>query len=270
MSASLDGKIALVTGAGRGIGRSIAVALAESGATVVVMARSRDQVDEVAREITAMGGQAVASVADLQDLSDVEDAVRRAADTVGPVDVLVNNAGNNVKAPAVALPVEPGTVVGTPGSRSPQQALTDDEWDAILDTHVRGSLALVRLVGPGMLERRHGRIINIGSSSIARTPDLTAPYMVAKGTMAYFTRALAKEWAPYGVTVNAICPGHFRTEMTKALHDSESGQAWLRQRIPAGHAGDLRELGALAVHLAGDLASFITGQLIYVDGGETL
>jgi NAD(P)-dependent dehydrogenase (short-subunit alcohol dehydrogenase family) len=270
LSSSTVGRTALVTGAGRGIGRSIALALAESGATVIAMARSGDQLDDVVHEIEGKGARAVASVADLRDVADVERALRAAEAEAGHVDILVNNAGTNVKAPVLPLPVERDTPLGTPGSRAADEALRDEEWDSILDTHVRGSLALMRLVAPRMIEARFGRVINIGSSAIGRTPDLTTPYTVAKATLASLTRALAKEWAPYGVTVNAICPGHFRTDMSKALHDSETGQAWLRQRIPMGHAGDLRELGALAAHLAGDLSSFITGQSIYVDGGETL
>lgn len=270
MDKPLRDRVALVTGAGRGIGKAIATALAEQGATIIAMARTPEQLDETVREISDRGGRAIAAPADLRDVSSVAKAHADAVASAAAVDILVNNAGNNVKAPAVPLPVEPGEQVGTPGSRPADAALTDEEWDSILDTHVRGSLALIRHVVPGMLERRRGRIINIGSSAVARTPDLTTPYDVAKGTLVYLTRGLAKEWAPYGVTVNAICPGHFRTDMTKALHDSPAGQEFLRKRIPMGHAGDLRQLGALAAHLSGDLASFITGQVIYVDGGETL
>jgi NAD(P)-dependent dehydrogenase (short-subunit alcohol dehydrogenase family) len=148
--------------------------------------------------------------------------------------------------------------------------MLDEEWEAIFDTHVRASMRLIRLFVPRMLERGWGRVINIGSSAVERTPNFSGPYKVAKGTMMHFTRALAREWAEYGVTVNAIAPGHFRTDMSKALHDTPEGQAWLRERIPMRHAGDIRELGALAAFLSGDLSSFITGQIIYVDGGETL
>jgi NAD(P)-dependent dehydrogenase (short-subunit alcohol dehydrogenase family) len=266
----LAGRTALVTGAGRGLGRAIAVSLAEAGATVLVTARSVDQLDDVVQQITDAGGSAIAVPMDVSDLASVAAAYERMLEAVPAIDILVNNAGNNVKAPVVPLPVEPGAPVGQPGSRPADAILTDEEWDSVLDTHVRGAVALLRLVAPGMLERRQGRVINIGSSSVARSSNLTVPYKIGKAAMTHLTIALAREWAEFGVTVNAIAPGHFRTEMTKGLHDSESGQQWLKARIPMQRTGDARELGALAVYLSGDLASFVTGQVIYVDGGETL
>lgn len=267
---SLAGRTALVSGSGRGIGRAIARSLAAAGATTVILARNAVQVDETVSLISAQGGHAIAAPADLTDADAVDAAVTPILADIGGIDILVNNAGVNMKRPFIPLPVNDDTPVGQPGSGPASVGMSDTEWDAIFDTHVRASLQLVRLAGPGMLERGWGRVINIGSSAVERTPNLSGPYKVAKGAMMHFTRALAKEWAEYGVTVNAIAPGHFRTDMSKALHDSEEGQAWLRERIPMRHAGDVRELGALAAFLAGDLASFITGQIIYVDGGETL
>src|SRR5690606_32018724 len=186
------------------------------------------------------------------------------------IDILINNAGINVKQPTVPLPVPEDAQVGQPGTGSANMGLSDEDWDGILDTHVRGPLHLIRAFAPGMLQRGWGRVINIGSSAVDRTPNFSSPYKVAKGALMHLTRTLAKEWAPYGVTCNAIAPGHFRTDMTKALHDSPEGQAWLRERIPMQRTGDARELGALAVYLSSDFASFITGQIVYVDGGETL
>jgi NAD(P)-dependent dehydrogenase (short-subunit alcohol dehydrogenase family) len=267
----LAGRTALVTGGGRGIGRAIADALADAGAEVCVMSRDATQLDEVVRDIGERGGTAHAIVGDVRRPDEVVQASQAVVDAVGHVDILVNNAGNNVKRPVVPLPVLDGTgPAGQPGSGPDDVAMTDEEWDSILDTHVRGAMQLIRICVPGMLERRHGRVINIGSSAVERSSNLTTPYQVAKGAMMHLTRSLAKEWAAFGVTVNAIAPGHFRTEMTKRLHDSEEGQAFLHDRIPMHRTGDVAELGALAVYLAGDTASFITGQIIYVDGGETL
>lgn len=266
----LDGRTALVSGSGRGIGRAIATALADAGARAVVMARSAEQVHDTVGVILDRGGSAVGFAADLRDSEGLARIGAEILERTTGIDILVNNAGINMKRPFIPLPVDEGKVVGQPGSGPASVGISDEEWNAILDTHVRGSLHLIRMFVPGMLERRWGRVINIGSSAVGRAPNLSGPYKVAKGALVHLTAALAKEWAEYGVTVNAIAPGHFRTEMTKALHDSPEGQAWLRKRIPMRHAGDIRELGALAVHLAGDLASFITGQTIYVDGGETL
>lgn len=266
----LDGRVAAVTGAGRGLGRSIAASLADAGAHVWVLSRNGEELDAVVEQIRMAGGRADAVAVDLQDEQALAQATTRVLSSTPRVDILVNNAGINRKKPVVALESQPDRQLGQPGSASADDVMTDDDWNAILDTHVRASLQLIRAFVPGMVDRGHGRIINIGSSSTIRSANLCAPYQVAKGAMDSLTRALAKEWAAYGVTVNSMAPGHFRTSMTKALHDSPEGQAWLAERIPMRRTGDAAELGALAVHLAGDLASFITGQTIYVDGGETL
>lgn len=270
MTGTLTGRRAFVTGSGRGIGQAIATALAADGAQVVVVARHADQVEQTVRSITDRGGRAIGVNCDLRSAESLALAHEEVMTALGGIDILVNNAGVNMKRPIVPLPVAAGESVGQPGSGPAAVGMTDEEWDDIFDTHVRASLRLIRLTVPGMLERRWGRVINIGSSAVGRAPNLSGPYKVAKGTLTELTRALAKEWAEYGVTVNMISPGHFRTDMSKALHDSPEGQAWLRQRIPMRRTGDVAELGALAAHLAGDLASFVTGQVIYVDGGETL
>ncbi|MBF0673349.1 MAG: SDR family oxidoreductase [Salinibacterium sp.] len=264
----LSGRRALVSGAGRGLGRAIATSLSEAGAVVVGVSRNAEQLADFVREAQDAGREAHAVSADLRSDEDVSRAAEKALALVGGIDILVNNAGINIKRPTVALPAD--GPVGQPGTGPASMPMSVEEWDSILETHVHGSLRLIREIVPGMLERRFGRVINIGSSTVGRLANMVAPYQVAKGALTHLTLALAKEWAPYGVTVNAISPGQFRTDMSKALHDSKEGQEFLKARIPMGHAGDARELGALAAHLASDLSSFITGQVIYVDGGETL
>nr|BFE58344.1 SDR family oxidoreductase [Dactylosporangium thailandense] len=272
VAGSLAGRSALVSGAGRGLGRAIATSLAEAGAVVCVVSRKAEELDSLVEQIDAAGGRALAFPADIRQPGDLDRLRDAVLNEVKAIDILVNNAGNLVKKPVVALPVDEssGQKVGQPGSGPADVAMSDEDWDSVLDTHVRGSLHLIRSFVPGMLEQQRGRVINIASSSVARSANLTVSYQVAKGALGQLTRALAKEWAAFGVTVNTIAPGHFRTSMTQALHDSPEGQAWLKERIPMRRTGDAAELGALAVHLAGDLASFITGQTIFVDGGETL
>lgn len=263
----LNGRAALVSGSSRGLGRAIADALADAGAHVWVTARNVDELVTVVDGIRERGGTGDAAAVDLCNPDEVTELTRKIQNTTPVIDILVNNAGINRKKPV--LPLDADTA-RQPGAQPPDDAMTEEDWAAILDTHVTASLSLIRSLAPAMLKQRHGRIINIGSSSTLRSPDYCVPYQVGKGALDHLTRGLAKEWAPYGVTVNSIAPGHFRTSMTAALHDSEQGQEWLRERIPMRRTGNPAELGALALHLAGDSASFITGQTIYVDGGETL
>lgn len=266
----LTGKVAVVTGAGRGLGRAMAEALAKRGAEVVGLSRTIDQVTDFVENVTRQGGRAHGYSLDVTHEKQVEGVCQQVLNDVGRVDILVNNAGNNIKKPVIPLPVSEGTTVGQPGSGSASVGFTRDEWNSLLDTHLWGSLNLMAQFVPGMFDNKWGRVINVGSSGVGRLPNLVTPYVVAKGTLTFLTRSLAKEWAAYGVTVNSISPGHFRTEMTKALHDSPEGQQWLMTRIPLQRTGDLEELGHLAAFLASDASAFITGQVIYADGGETL
>lgn len=261
----LDGRTALVTGGGRGIGRAIALAYAGAGCNVAVAARSGEQVKQVQGEIEALGARGRAVVADITDPEDVRAMATSVLDEFGTVDILVNNAGNLIYKPLVPLP---GTSLK--GQWTTPGATSDEEWFATLNTHVSGAFFAMRELVPGMLNNRWGRVINITSAARLRTVPFCAPYEMAKGALAALTRSLAHEWAPYNVTVNAIAPGHFHTQMSADLHEIPKSREWMLKRIPMRREGELDELGALALYLASDMAGFTTGQEMLVDGGEFL
>lgn len=261
----LDGRTALITGGGRGIGRTVAEVFAGAGSNVVVVARSRDQVEAVSRVVESHGVRGMALVADVSDGDQAKTAAEAALEEFGTVDILVNNAGNLIYKPIVPLP-------GT-RSRGPWTSpgpLTDEEWLSSFHTHVSASFFLLRQLVPGMLEQRWGRVISITSSARGRTVPFCAAYEMAKGALASLSRSLAHEWAAYNVTVNAIAPGHFHTTMSAGLHEDPKSREWMMKRIPMGREGQLVEVGKLALYLASEAAAYVTGQEVYIDGGESL
>ncbi len=246
----LTGRRALVTGGGRGLGRVIARALAEAGADVAVAGRTLDVCEEAAREIaTATGRRTLALVADVTQAADVERLVREVEAGLGPIDILVNNAGVNIR----------GAV----------EELGEADWDTVVGTNLKAPFLCSRAVGPGMCARGWGRVINLGSilSSIALPGR--APYASSKAGVLGLTRVLALEWAKQGVTVNAICPGPFATDMNRSLLTDPVKYQQFVEKIPLGRWGELHEITGVAVFLASDAASFVTGSALYVDGGWT-
>ncbi len=262
---SLHGRRALITGGGSGIGRAIAIALAEAGARVRVGGRRESALTATAEAITAAGGEAVVEVVDVTSESAVSDCAARILESWGGIDIVVNCAGSLLFKPFVPLP-------GLRPSHLPDFAtpISAEQWADILGVHVGGAIAVLRALAPTMLEQRNGRVINVTTASLGRTGRFTTGYDVSKAALAQLTRSLGYEWARFGVTVNSIAPGHFPTEMTQELHESEQGQRYLENRIPMRRTGDVRDLGATAVFLASDRAGFLTGQTLYVDGGESL
>ncbi len=263
----LDGRVALVTGGGRGIGRAIALALAGAGADVAVAARTAAEIETVAGEIRALGRRSASAVADVTASAQVDAAVAEVERSLGPIDILVNNAGAHIGVPLVP---PPGRPLGPPRvSRAADSPLSDAEWDGVLATNASAAMYGCRAVAPGMLERGYGKIINVSSNNAHQAFEYEAAYNSSKAALNMLTRVLAVEWAPHGVRVNAIGPGEFETRMNDLGGDDPAERARMMARIPMGVPGDLRDLGILAVYLASPASDYMTGQVIYLDGGQT-
>jgi gluconate 5-dehydrogenase len=243
----LSGAIAVVTGGGSGLGLAIARGLAQAGAQVVINGRNRAKLDAAAAALADEGWLVSVCAFDVTDEAAVEAGMADIERTVGPVDILVNNAAVN--------------------NRKPFDQYTLAEWRALQDANFNGPFLVTRAVVPEMKARRRGKIINICSlaSDIGR-PNIVA-YAASKGGLKMMTRALAVELAPHNVQVNGIAPGFFKTEMNTALIDNAEFSAWVAKRTPAGRWGDPREIAGAAVFLASPATSYITGHLLYVDGG---
>lgn len=244
----LDGKVALVTGSGRGLGRAMALALAEVGADVVVTARTEEEIEETAVEVKALGRKTAAVVCDVTKKSSVDRLFHVARTEFGRVDILVNNAGTAIVKPLLEF--------------------SEEEWHTTIDTNLTGVFFCCQAVGPLMIEQGGGKIINIASVAGARGKAGMVPYGSAKGGIIQFTRALAVEWAPYHIHVNAIGPGAFYTRPMKVVLDDPKLGAIRRKKIPFKREGQPGELGPLVVYLASNASDFMTGEVIFLDGGE--
>ena len=249
-SFDLSGKVALVTGAYRGLGFAIAQGLARAGATVVLNGRRSDAVEPAVRALTAQSLKASSAIFDVTD----RDAVRAAAAAIegehGRIDVLVNNAGIQ--------------------RRGALADFSQQDWDDIIATNLTAPFVVSQAVLPGMITRKSGKIVHIASLMSELARPSVVPYTAAKGGVRQLTRGMAVELAPQNIQVNAIAPGYFATEMNRALIDNAEFNAWVCKRTPAGRWGQPDELAGIAVFLASSASNYMTGQLLIVDGGMSV
>ncbi len=243
----LNGRTAVVIGGTSGIGRAIAHGMAEAGADVVCTSRRQEQVDAAAAEIEAKGRRTLRVTSDVSDMASLQNLLSESAAAFGKVDILVNSAGRTMRTPTLELDIA--------------------EWDEIMETNLTGTLRACQVFGRHMVENGYGRIVNIASLSTFVALYEVAAYAASKAAVASLTKSLAVEWAKRGVNVNAIAPGVFRTALNQKLLDESPRGAEFLTRTPMGRFGQVEELAGAAVFLASEAASFVTGEVLVVDGG---
>lgn len=243
----LTGQVAIVTGTSRGLGQYLARALAKAGADLILTSRTRDSLLKFETEVKSLGRRAMSLELDVRDQASIEQMAAAAQEAFGHVEILVNNAGCNVRKPALDV--------------------TWDDWNLILDTNLRGSFFVAQAVARQMIPRGYGRIINIGSVTSVMGSAGLAPYGASRGGVRQLTMSLADDWGRHGITVNCLAPGWFRTEQNKVLYDNPEWVEYLCDRIPLKRPGQPNDLDGAVVFLASESSRYVTGQTLLVDGG---
>jgi NAD(P)-dependent dehydrogenase (short-subunit alcohol dehydrogenase family) len=243
----LTGRVAVVTGASRGLGRTFARALARAGADLVVTSRDEERLRGTVEEIAALGRRAVPVALDVRDHASITRMADAARAACGAIDILVNNAGCNIRKPALEV--------------------TWDDWNTVVDTNLRGPFFVAQAVARHMLPRRYGRIINIGSVTSVFGYAGLGPYGASRGGIRQLTMSLADDWGPQGITVNCLAPGWFKTDQNAVMYEDAEWVAYLTERIPLKRPGQVDDLEGAVVFLASDASAYITGQTLLVDGG---
>jgi gluconate 5-dehydrogenase len=245
----LTGRIALITGSSRGIGMALAEALASAGARVVLNGRDPVQLAATAARFREQGIDAVQAAFDVTDEAGATEAIARVEREVGPIDILVNNSGINLRSPLEDLPTE--------------------TWERVIGTNLTGAFKVGRAVARHMIPRKRGKVINVCSVNSELARYSIAPYVTSKGGLKNLTKGMAVDWARYNIQVNGLGPGYYATDMTAPLMSNPEFDSWLRTRVPAGRWGDVKELSGSIIFLASPASDFMTGQMLYVDGGLT-
>ncbi|SRR6266567_849170 len=243
----LRGQVALVTGTSRGLGQYLARALAKAGADLILTSRRAESLAEFEAEMRDLGRRTLALPLDVRDHASIQSMVKKAESAFGQIHILVNNAGCNVRKPALDV--------------------TWDDWNLVLDTNLRGSFFVAQGIARGMIAHGYGRIINIGSVTSVFGFAGLAPYTASRGGIRQLTMSLADDWGRHGVTVNCLAPGWFRTEQNKVLYEDPEWVAYLTDRIPVKRPGQPHDLDGAVVFLASEESRYITGQTLLVDGG---
>jgi len=262
---SVDGKVAIVTGSGRGIGKAIALTLAEAGADTILVARTKEQIDATAEEIRKMGRKVLSLPTDVTKQDQVRKAVDETVVHFGRIDILCNNAGVYMNKPIINVPGE--KLRGQAGYEAGEEVLTLEDWHKVIKTNLTSAFLFAQAVGPHMMKQKKGKVINVSSTSGDEGTPLMSAYCVSKAGLKSFTRCLASEWAPFGINVNAVAPGVIDTGMAEPfLKDPKMAKAMIKP-IPFGRAGDSREVAYLVLFLASAASDYITGQTFIIDGG---
>lgn len=244
---NLDGKVSLVSGASRGIGKAMAEGLAGAGSNLVIAGREAATLKPVAEEIVNQTGMKVVPIqADISNLDEIDSLVKKTVDTFGKLDVLVNNAGVNIRNQALDF--------------------TEPEWDFVTDINLKGAFFLAQACGNVMQEQKSGKVINTLSLTSAIGLPTSVAYTAAKGGLLQLTKLLAVEWAEYNIQVNGIAPGFIRTEMTAPAREDKRNE-WILNRTPADRWGEPEDLAGLTIFFASNASDFVTGQMVFVDGG---
>jgi len=246
----LTGKVAIVTGTSRGLGQYFARALARAGADLVITSRNISRLADFKKEIESLGRRALPVQLDVLSQSEIEGMVRTGINEYGKIDILVNNAGLNI--------------------RKPTTDVTCQDWDTVLNTNLKGSFFCAQAVAKEMMKRNYGRVINIGSCTCVFGMEGIAAYTASRGGILALTRCLAAEWGKFGITANVLAPGWFKTAQNAILYGNKQWIEYITSRIPLGRTGQPGDLDGAVVFLASDASAYVTGQVLFIDGGFTI